>query len=943
MYEDSTEGQYFPVRVSRSRNFLWIAAVAVVYFGTARLSLSLVFKPEGIAAIWPPEGIFLAALLLSRRTLRPYLAGALFFTDAMAEMLTGTPVPVSLMYAFALTGDAAVSTWLLLRFVGAPINFRKIRDVVGFLLLSIILSNGLWSLVAAFASELLPGVLFWNSWKWWATSNGIGNLLVTPLILSWASFAATELRPWNAKRVLEGAALFIPLVFLSTIILKYFSENSQFSLLITYITFPYLLWAALRFGMRGVTIALFFVAASALHTTLGHLDIIPLFKTSAVDAAIGVQLYLAIMAVPSIFLAATVIERKRGEAALRESDDKMRTIIEGTPHLFFYTQDAEANTTYVSPTVERVTGYDVATWLKKKDWFITDAPLNRIATEKTRHHLRGEFDGKPVIVEVRHAAGNPILLEAYEYPIMLNGKIAGLRGVAHDITDRKRSEQLLSEEKERLSVTLRSIGDGVITTDMDGNVVLLNKAAEAMTGWKAEEAAHQPLPEVFTIVNELTQEPCENPVDKVLSTGSIVELANHTCLISKDGRRIIVADSGAPIRDNESRITGVVLVFRDMTEKQRLSDSMQRAQKLESLGILAGGIAHDFNNMLGGIFGYLDLAMESAVVQKTDQVVRYLNKALSVFDRAKGLTQQLLTFSKGGTPNRKTVEVAPLIQHSAAFALSGSNVSCQLDLAADLWSCDCDETQIGQTIDNIVINAKQAMPMGGKLIITAANVADAPGHPGDFIGISIKDEGIGMPKEILPKIFDPFFSTKTTGHGLGLATVYSIIQRHDGWIDVESTQGMGTTFRVFLPASHKNTPSGPATETTAHKGAGVILVMDDEEYIRETVGSMLQNMGYTVALAKDGREALALFCDAEKSGTPFAASILDMTIPGGASGKEIALAMRKINRHSIIVASSGYSEDPAMATPTEHGFSDRIIKPYRKKELSELMMRITSC
>ncbi|HLP14757.1 MAG TPA: PocR ligand-binding domain-containing protein [Bacteroidota bacterium] len=511
---------------------------------------------------------------------------------------------------------------------------------------------------------------------------------------------------------------------------------------------------------------------------------------------------------------------------------------------------------------------------------------------------------------------------------------------ARYISERKAIEQNLAQEKQRLAVTLLSIGDGVITTDIDGRIVMLNKAAEEMTGWTTAEAAGRWLPEVFVIINELTREHCDNPVDRVLSTGNIIELANHTSLIAKDGRELLIADSGAPIRDNENRITGVVLVFRDMTEKQKLMDSMQRTQKLESLGILAGGIAHDFNNMLAGLFGYLDLCRENAVQQNTDHVLKYLDKALLVFERAKGLTQQLLTFAKGGSPIRKTRHLAPIIKHNAIFALSGSNVSCQFNVSDDLWLCDCDENQIGQVIDNIVINAKQAMPDGGMVKVSAVNTTSHMGRPGRYVKISIQDHGRGMPKELLPKIFDPFFSTKTTGHGLGLATVFSIVQRHDGWIEVESKPDRGTTFHIFLPASQQNEESDDVRASVRHRGEGRVLVMDDEEFILEILSLMLQGMGYSVVQAKDGTEAIAHFNEAIRSQQPFCATFLDLTIPGGVGGKEIAAMIRQTDPESIIIASSGYSEHPVIANPRENGFTDRICKPYRTDELMELMARV---
>jgi PAS domain S-box-containing protein len=524
--------------------------------------------------------------------------------------------------------------------------------------------------------------------------------------------------------------------------------------------------------------------------------------------------------------------------------------------------------------------------------------------------------------------------------------VAGILMNYSDITDEKETELALAAEKERLAVTLRSIGDGVITTDVSGNIIMINNAAEALTGWSSKDAAGRPLPEVFKIINENTRQQCENPVERVLASGNIIELANHTRLIAKDGREIIIADSGAPIRDNESRIIGVVLVFRDMTEKQRLNDSMQRAQRLESLGVLAGGIAHDFNNLLGGIFGYLDMASQCVAEGNLAQISQYLTKAQGVFERAKALTLQLLTFSKGGNPICKTIQLPPLIKKNSQFALSGSNVSCQFDIADDLWACDCDENQMGQVIDNLIINAIQAMPVGGYILITGKNISmddgcgGASSRNGKFVKISIKDKGIGMSKELLLRIFDPFFSTKEKGHGLGLATVFSIVQRHDGWIDVESEIGTGSTFHVFLPASSKNNSSSTNPKLIEHNGCGTILVMDDEDFLLEIVGDMLQIMGYSVVTAKNGNEALRHFKLAEESGKPFVAAILDLTIPGEKGGKETVIELRKIKADAIIVASSGYSEDPVMSKPSEHGFTDKIVKPFRKNDLAELLKKI---
>lgn len=529
-------------------------------------------------------------------------------------------------------------------------------------------------------------------------------------------------------------------------------------------------------------------------------------------------------------------------------------------------------------------------------------------------------------------------LEAREIPY--RGKM--VRTVEfRDITEQKEAEITIAAEKERLAVTLRSIGDGVITTDTHGNVQLLNRVAEELTGWTQREAQGQPLARVFNVVHEATRLPCESPVDKVLVTGGIVELANHTILIARNGTERYIADSGAPIKDMNSLTIGVVLVFRDMTEKQKLMDSLQRTDKLEAIGILAGGIAHDFNNLLSGVFGYIELARMSTDVATMSA---YLDQAMVVFSRARNLTQQLLTFSKGGAPLRKTGELAPVVKESALFSLSGSNVTCEFTIPEDLWTVDFDRGQIGQVIDNLVINAQQAMPMGGKLFISMGNVSlndgeKPPLNAGNYVQISIADTGTGMHPDLLKRIFDPFFTTKQKGNGLGLATSYAITKKHAGLIDVESILGKGSTFHVFLPASQTTPTAIDADLPETHHGQGLILIMDDEEFVRCIVSKLLQSMGYTVIEAKDGQEALKLLQESAKNGHVIDGVIFDLTVPGGMGGKDAVQILRQHFPQLPAFVSSGYSEDPVMAQPQKYGFTDSLRKPYRREELSALLNR----
>jgi PAS domain S-box len=477
----------------------------------------------------------------------------------------------------------------------------------------------------------------------------------------------------------------------------------------------------------------------------------------------------------------------------------------------------------------------------------------------------------------------------------------------------------------------------VIATDMQGSIALMNNVAETLTGWSVDEAAGKPLSAVFNVVNELTREHLESPVEKVLLSGDNVELANHTLLISRDGTERVIADSGAPIKDTKNKIIGVVLVFRDITEKQKFMDTIQRTAKLESLGILAGGIAHDFNNLLTGIYGYMDLARS---VSKDPRLTEYFEAMLATMKRAKSLTLQLLTFSKGGSPVQKITPLLPFIQDTAQFALSGSNISCHFSLAEDLWPCNIDKDQIAQVIDNIVINAQQAMPDGGTIEINAANVSfGEKKHPmlaqGDYVKVSIKDFGIGIPKEIMPRIFDPFYSTKLKGHGLGLATCHSIMSRHGGYIDVESEPGKGSTFHLYLPAS-SGAVVAKAPKVSTHKGNGTIIVMDDEAIVRDTFRQMLELLGYTVICKNTGMEVVEFFIN-ETAKRPITAMIFDLTVPGGMGGMEAVKEIRKLNKKIPIFVASGYADNSVMKDPAEYGFTASISKPFTISDLSELL------
>jgi PAS domain S-box-containing protein len=639
--------------------------------------------------------------------------------------------------------------------------------------------------------------------------------------------------------------------------------------------------------------------------------------------------------------------RQKAEYDLRVSEEKYRNLFQTMAQGVVY-QEKNGRITAANPAAERILGLTLDQMQGRTsiapDWrAIREGGLNYPGDEHpAMFALR---TGKPVMNQLM-GVFNP-LKKTYVW-IYVNA-IPQFRPnektpyqvytTFEDITDLKKTEEQLSSEKNRLAVTLKSIGDGVIATDICGTIIIMNKVAEELTGWNTNEALGKPITTIFTVIDDTTRKPCSNPIDIVLQTGNIAELNEHTILISRDGTERILSDSGAPIKDNSGNIIGVVLVFRDITEHHRLIESSQKNQKLESLGIMAGGIAHDFNNLLSGIYGYIDIAIE---LTQDENINDYLKRALDSIDRARNLTRQLLTFAKGGAPIKAVAKIDTVLQETVQFALSGSNINANYSIPVFLWPSDFDRNQICQVIDNIIINSMQAMLSGGTIDITAENLKltdNAVGtlKCGNYIKISIKDQGIGISPEIIPRIFDPFFTTKKKGNGLGLATSYSIIKRHDGYIDVESELGKGTTFHIYLPALPDATPEIDVSLTTNHKGYGTILLMDDEEVIHGTLGEFLELFGYKVLHAYEGNQALQIVTEYTNKNNFLAAIILDLTVPGGLGGKDIIRSIRKIDPDIAVFVSSGYAEDPVIAHPKEYGFTASIGKPFRKSELEHTL------
>ena len=501
----------------------------------------------------------------------------------------------------------------------------------------------------------------------------------------------------------------------------------------------------------------------------------------------------------------------------------------------------------------------------------------------------------------------------------------------------KRYIEELYREKEFFTVTLKSIADGVITTDKNRVIQFVNRQAEKMLALDDDSIKGN----IFSDVVNLSTEVNKSLVEQAINKAQIVEI-EQTVLKAHNGNQIPVSCRVAPIYDRTSHVLGAVAILRDISDDLHREIERTKAEKLDALGILAGGIAHDFNNRLTVIMNLVELIRRTATLPH--QVEKRLEGIYKTALKARDLAKQLLTFARGGAPIKEVSTLQNLIKDVTEFVLAGSNIIYELNLPDDLWLVEIDESQIAQVFENLLVNAKQAMPGGGTIIINAKNFEYRKNNSlllplGKYVRISIMDTGPGIPEENLTKIFDPYFTTKTGGSGLGLATVYSIIKKHDGLIDVTSRVGQGTCFTIYLPATEKQ-PEQKVQSSIYHVDQDSslrILVMDDEEEILEVVSDTLEFLGHTCMTARDGQEMLHIYQKAMKRGEVFDAVIMDMTVPGGMGGKEAIQKLLQIDPDAVAIASSGYSHDDVIANYKKYGFKAVLNKPYTMDELARIL------
>ncbi|MEW5803345.1 MAG: MASE3 domain-containing protein [bacterium] len=658
-----------------------------------------------------------------------------------------------------------------------------------------------------------------------------------------------------------------------------------------------------------------------------------------------------------------ITERKRAEAALRESEERFRLVMETVQDVFWIAAPGATEMLYISPAYEKVWGLSRES-LYRSPFSFTDS-IHPDDREQVLSEIKNCPTG-PWSVEYRIVRPDRSVRWIHDrgFPIQdKNGNFSKVIGTAMDITERKtaaeelrkyrshleelvkertyelsRAVELLKESELKYSTLIEKAMDGVIVVQ-DGVYKFVNEYMATMSGYTIDELINKP-------VTDLAPPEYRDQIAQRISlrlTGEKMPSHYESKIQDKNGT-VKDVDISVGLIQYQGK-PAIIGIMRDVTERKHMEVELQRVQKLESLGILAGGIAHDFNNLLTAIVG--NLSLMDKYIQPASRASETLDAVKKASQKAKHLTHQLLTFSKGGAPIKKTASVSELIKDTAGFSLSGSRTRCDISLPDDLWWAEIDEGQIGQVINNLLINADQAMPEGGIITIRAENVMvrasdGLPLKEGRYIRIAVRDQGTGIPCEYLHKIFDPFFTTKPKGNGLGLAITYSIVKKHGGHITVESKAGTGTVFSIYLPASEKELfiVRGVVEQESIITGQGRVLVMDDQPSIRETTGQILSDLGYEVELAAEGNEVIELYVQAKKSGHPFDALILDLTIPGGMGGDEAIRKLREIDPQVKAIVSSGYSNDPIMSEFREYGFREVVAKPYEINELSKVLSKV---
>ncbi|MFC1837328.1 PAS domain-containing protein, partial [Thermodesulfobacteriota bacterium] len=642
-----------------------------------------------------------------------------------------------------------------------------------------------------------------------------------------------------------------------------------------------------------------------------------------------------------------ITERSMVDEEIRKSERRLRESQE-VARIGSWSSDLTDNTLEWSDETFRRFDKDPETFTPTTEYFLSLIhPDDREGVRKAIEDSLTNDAPYHIQSRIRNESGREWILEGFgRIERDAEGNPLRFAGTAQDITDRKQVEKQILKREEYIRNILDTVDEGFVVVDQDYRISTVNKAYCSQVGMHSDEV----LGNYCYEVSHGLDRPCyemgeECAAQKVFATGDFYTTVHEH--VNNENESLFVEIKAFPNKDDAGNVISVIEVIRNITEKHLLEAEQLKTQKLEAVGRLAGGIAHDFNNMLQGVFGSITMAkLHADDPAKVSELLAQAEKALSM---SVNLTNQLLTFAKGGKPVLKITDLKSVIANTATFALSGSSCKTRLSIPQDLWHSEVDAGQLAQVIQNIVLNANEAMPDGGTIDISAENIEIANSenlHLPDgekFVRIDIRDTGAGIPKKYISRIFDPYFTTKEKGSGLGLATTYSILKNHGGTIEVQSTPESGTTFSLYLPASasRKESSASVVPKISATRKFR-ILVMDDEEYVLEVAQGMLKIIGHDMEGVTQGESAVEKYRQALGSENNFDIVILDLTIKGGLGGMETIKRLLELDPNVKAIVASGYSDNPVISNFKDYGFSALLHKPYTLAELRDCLGKFTN-
>ena len=949
-------------------DFLYLGSVAIIYFVVARVSLAFILTPEGIAAIWPPTGIFLASILLCRRELRPWLAGVLFVTDFAAEMLSGTPTAVSAAYALALTGDAVLGSWLLLRFAGDPITFTRTKEVLAFIVLVVLCSNATMSLLAAAASAQFPQVSFWNSWRVWMISAGIGNLLVTPFIISWSSMVKNGLPAWNPTRAAEAVALVLGVTVTCYFAFPSFPYSGYFPLLNTYFALPFLIWAALRFGLSGVTLVLLIIGFLVMTFLVSNLDSGVLLHGSTLNALLDLQLYLAVTAIPLLVLSTVIKEQKQAQRALLRRTRQLQFVTDHVPVSIAHC-NRDLRYEFVNKAYANMFGKEVAD--------VTGRHVSEILGEavfaNAVTHMDEALSGQSTEYDLELAltgSGLKVVHVSYAPEYNTSGAVVGFLAGIVDVTEQRKAEEETRKSRSLLESLTSNTPTLVYALDSDGRFVFVNKTLTQMLGVSQSDMLGKNRQQL------LPENVADNHVandQEVLRTGKALEFEESA---SFDGATKTFLTVKFPLRTEQGAIWGVGGISTDISQRKKMDQELDRyrhnleelvGQRTEMLAkaqaeaesasaaksVFLANMSHEIRTPLNAIIGLTHL-LKRAGTDATSQEVS-LNRINDAGEHLLSIVNDILSLSKieAGRlkldiTNFNLKDIFDHIYSMMSETALGKGLIMEVDKDGVPEWLRGDRTRLSQALLNYVSNAIKFSERG-KIILRTRLLEDA--NDTLLLRFEVQDSGIGVAADKIPRLFQAFeqvgganTSNNKGGTGLGLVITRRLVELMGGEVGVDSVPEQGSIFwftvklaRGQVDMRHEEMRGFSSAEAELHlRHAGSrVLLAEDNAVNREVAVGLLQIVGLEVDVAVNGQEAVAKARDGD-----YDLILMDIRMPK-LDGMEAAKAIRDLpgweSRPILAMTANAFDEDQRACE--EAGMNDVIVKPVKPEQLFDKLLR----